>query len=71
MATYDYKCRKCGHTFEVITSLSEHEREPRPACPKCQSKETEQLVEPVNVITVGRDPAGQARAEEKSRMWAR
>jgi putative FmdB family regulatory protein len=35
MPTYEYECTKCGHTFEVIQSMSE------PAlsqCPKCKGR---------------------------------
>jgi putative FmdB family regulatory protein len=32
MPTYEYLCRKCGHTFEELQSMSE---EPLTHCPKC------------------------------------
>ena len=35
MPTYDYECRKCGHTFEYFKSMSE----PDPMkCPECKGK---------------------------------
>jgi putative FmdB family regulatory protein len=35
MPTYDYRCRKCGHVFEVFHSMSDDT--PR-RCPECRSK---------------------------------
>jgi putative FmdB family regulatory protein len=32
MPTYEYLCRKCGHTFEEFQSMSE---EPLTRCPEC------------------------------------
>ena len=32
MPTYDYKCRTCGHVFELFHGMSE---DPAPHCPKC------------------------------------
>ncbi|MGA7722377.1 MAG: FmdB family zinc ribbon protein [Ignavibacteriaceae bacterium] len=33
MPTYQYKCKKCGHLFEVFHSMS---AEPIKICPKCK-----------------------------------
>lgn len=33
MPTYEYECRKCGHTFERFQRISE---EPVKRCPKCR-----------------------------------
>jgi putative FmdB family regulatory protein len=38
MPIYDYKCRNCGHEFELIVL-----RNTVTACPQCQSAELEQL----------------------------
>jgi len=35
---YEYKCRKCGHEFELMRRLSQMDA-PAP-CPACRSKET-------------------------------
>jgi len=35
MPNYDYKCKKCSHTFEVFHSMT---ASPVKACPKCGSK---------------------------------
>ncbi len=42
MAVYDYVCRKCGHEFQRIERISEHE-EARPRCPKCRSTKVERV----------------------------
>ncbi|MDR3626921.1 MAG: zinc ribbon domain-containing protein [Ignavibacteriaceae bacterium] len=33
MPTYEYKCKKCGHMFEVFQSMKD---EPIKVCPKCK-----------------------------------
>ncbi len=35
MPTYDYKCKKCGHRFELFQSMTD---EPLAACPECGGK---------------------------------
>ena len=35
MPTYEYECRKCGHTFEKFQSIT---AEPVKTCPKCKGK---------------------------------
>ena len=37
MPTYDYVCNACGRKFSRVMTFGEHERTPRPACPKCKS----------------------------------
>jgi len=46
MATYEFKCATCGERFPVTAAMSEHDqlRDHPPACPKCQSHETHQVV---------------------------
>jgi len=34
MPTYEYVCKKCGHTFEELQSMSE---DPLTRCPKCNT----------------------------------
>jgi putative FmdB family regulatory protein len=41
---YDYKCKQCGEVFEVWATLSDKEKGLQPECPKCQSKETKQMM---------------------------
>ncbi|MAD52246.1 MAG: zinc ribbon domain-containing protein [Candidatus Marinimicrobia bacterium] len=33
MPSYDYICKKCGHTFELFQSMSDS---PRKTCPVCK-----------------------------------
>ena len=35
MPTYDYRCRKCGHVFEVFHAMSDEK--PR-RCPRCKGR---------------------------------
>src|SRR5258706_13336244 len=35
MPTYDYRCTKCGHVFELVQSIKD---DPPRRCPKCRSK---------------------------------
>jgi len=46
MATYEYECRACGKSFDVMMSMSEHDRlkEQPPVCPECGAQDTRQLV---------------------------
>jgi len=43
MPTYEYKCEKCGHQFETVLTVHDHDAH-RTAYPKCKSKKVEQLV---------------------------
>ncbi len=43
MPTYSFKCRKCGHTFQVILSFKEYEEKKK--CPKCGSGSVDQVLE--------------------------
>jgi putative FmdB family regulatory protein len=40
MPTYEYECKKCGHTFEAFQSMSD---EPLKSCPQC-GKEVRRLI---------------------------
>jgi len=51
MPTYDYRCEKCGHAFEVRMSLAEHEKKPRSPCPKCKARQVEQLPSRFQAVT--------------------
>lgn len=35
MPTYEYRCRQCGHEFELFQSMND---EPVKICPKCQGE---------------------------------
>ena len=41
MPTYDYKCKNCGHTWELFQSMS---AKPEKACPACGKKTAERLI---------------------------
>ncbi|MFT3685507.1 MAG: zinc ribbon domain-containing protein [Phycisphaerales bacterium] len=41
MPTYDYKCKSCGHTWELFQSMTaKHEK----VCPSCGKKTAERLI---------------------------
>jgi putative FmdB family regulatory protein len=41
MPTYDYKCKACGHAFELFQSMT---TAPVKTCPKCGKKKVERLI---------------------------
>jgi putative FmdB family regulatory protein len=41
MPVYDYVCKDCQKSFELILTLGEHDKG-EVACPKCGSKNVEQ-----------------------------
>jgi putative FmdB family regulatory protein len=41
MPVYDYICKDCQKSFELVLTLSEHDRN-NIICPKCGSKNVEQ-----------------------------
>jgi putative FmdB family regulatory protein len=53
MPLYDYRCRKCGHAFWIIASLSEHDAHEgaKRVCPRCGSPKVERVIGAVNVHT--------------------
>ncbi len=42
MPLYEYLCKSCGYTFEVLQLKKESEKEVK--CPKCKSKDTQKLI---------------------------
>jgi putative FmdB family regulatory protein len=50
MPVYEYHCKDCGHDFEIIESLKEHE-DAEPTCPECNSAKAERVISPVNLQT--------------------
>jgi putative FmdB family regulatory protein len=50
MPTYVYRCEDCGHEFERVLLMSEHDRA-KPQCPKCKSERVAQAVSSVFVKT--------------------
>jgi len=45
MPTYQYRCEKCGETFEHIEHLAEHDKA-HPPCPKCGSEQVQHVPTP-------------------------
>ena len=50
MPTYEFECRKCLHRFNLVESISEHDKH-REKCPKCASAEVQSLISAVNLKT--------------------
>jgi putative FmdB family regulatory protein len=62
MPIYDYKCRGCGNTFELLVlkgSVAE--------CPSCQGKELEQLLSSFAVSSASISKANVKAARQKIR----
>lgn len=49
MPNYDYKCLKCGETFEMLQAP----KAPAPKCLECGHPETQKLLSPPAVIFKG------------------
>jgi putative FmdB family regulatory protein len=49
--TYEYRCEKCGKTFAVVQSMSARASR-GPACPKCKSRSTRQVLSAFYAKTV-------------------
>lgn len=48
MPYYDFRCKKCGHRFTVLTGMSERDKV---TCPECKTREVEQLITGCSVRT--------------------
>ena len=42
MPMYEYRCRKCGKSFEMLRRMQDTDRDLK--CPECQSEEIERLL---------------------------
>ena len=51
MPTYEYQCNQCGKNFEQVTTLHDHEKHARPACPKCGSHDVRQVPAAFQAVT--------------------
>ncbi len=51
MPTYEFICRDCQKTFVLVMLISEYEKNPKPACEHCGSKNVDAMVPRVTVIT--------------------
>ena len=45
MPHYEYLCKKCGESFTLTLTISEHDKKPV-QCPRCNGTEVEQQVQP-------------------------
>jgi len=43
MPTYDYRCQACRRAFQIVQTISAHEKA-RPKCPKCKSTRVERVL---------------------------
>ena len=50
MPIYQYKCKKCDEKFDQLESIKEHATS-EPACPKCKSKNVDQILGSFFAIT--------------------
>jgi putative FmdB family regulatory protein len=50
MPVYEFLCRKCDKEFTQVMSFAEYERHDV-RCPKCKSKDVEQALSSVSVVT--------------------
>lgn len=50
MPTYEFKCKKCGHRFNLSESVTEHDKH-QEKCPLCAGVEIQNVVSAVNVKT--------------------
>lgn len=50
MPIYDFKCNSCGHEFDLIESVNEHD-EHKEKCPKCKSGDIERVIGAASVQT--------------------
>lgn len=50
MPIYEFECLKCKKIFSLVLSLAEYEKK-KPECPKCGSKQVEQVVETFYAVT--------------------
>jgi putative FmdB family regulatory protein len=48
--TYQYRCEKCGKSFERTETITEHQAA-KVRCPKCNSKKVAQVPGRVHVVT--------------------
>lgn len=55
MPLYEFRCEKCGETFDKLVST--RDRNKIPACPECSSKKVQRLV---SSFAVGTASTGQS-----------
>ncbi len=50
MPLYEFRCEKCGKSFEAHQSVDEHARS-APTCPSCKSDSVERLLSKFYAVT--------------------
>ena len=50
MPTYEFECNKCGHKFNLLETINEHDKH-KEKCPKCGDQEVRARLSAVNVKT--------------------
>ena len=50
MPIYEFKCSKCEHFFEVITSSASNDNSDDNKCPECGSAEFERVLSQTNYV---------------------
>ncbi len=50
MPTYEFECNKCGHKFDMLESISDHDKH-KEKCPKCDARDLKTLLSAVTVKT--------------------
>jgi len=56
MPLYEYKCRSCGHVFDVIHRMSEDAKDV--PCPKCGTKDPAKQMSAVSSFSGGTASGG-------------
>jgi putative FmdB family regulatory protein len=51
MPYYEFECTQCGKKFTARETFKEHDEHRKEKCPKCGSKNVEQLIAAVGVKT--------------------
>ena len=55
MPLYEYKCKRCGHSFE---HLARTHREPAPQCPKCGARNPKKRLSAFSTSAGSREDTG-------------
>lgn len=50
MPIYEFECKACSHAFDLVESVSEHDKH-KEKCPKCGSKDIGRVIGSVSVQT--------------------
>lgn len=50
MPTYEFQCKKCGHKFNLLESIQQHDQH-REKCPQCAAVDIQALLSAVTVKT--------------------